>query len=177
MARKAKHAEVNLYYAKGQAKANNHEKEEKKKAKEREKRIKQNNKIRQQDNRNDFDLETETVIKMTNKNKIKKEKEEREKLEKQELKRKSRNKKIMLVVKIFLLIAIIAGGITFAMVSPIFNIKEIKVLNNNTVSTETIISLSKLKTDENIFRFITIEPIKQIKTNPYIQEVKIHRRN
>ncbi len=173
MARKAKHSEVNLYYANRQARENNYQKEERKKAKEREKRIKQNNKMKQQD---DFDIETETVIKMTNQNKIKKDKEKREKLEKQEKKRRIRNKKIMIVVKIFLMIAIIAGGITFALVSPIFNIKEIKVLNNSTISTDTIISLSKLKIDENIFKFLKMESIKEIKTNPYIQDVEIHRK-
>ena len=62
------------------------------------------------------------------------------------------------------------------MVSPIFNIKEIQVLNNEYVSAETIISLSELKTEENIFRFLGYKSIENIKTNSYIENAKIHRK-
>lgn len=144
-----------------------------KKAKEREKRIKQNKEKKE----NDFDLETETVIQMTNRNKIKKEKEKERKIKqnKEEIKRKNRIKKIKLILKIVVLLGIIIGGICFAMISPIFNIKDIQVYNNNQVSSETIISLSGIKTEENIFRFRSSEAIKKIKENAYIEEVKIHR--
>lgn len=175
MVKKAKKARKTSIksYNKGQA---TKEKEraniEKKKAKEREKRIKQSKKIQE----DDFDIETEEVIQMTNKNKIKKDIETRRKIEKQEKKKRSRNKKIKFVLKITLLLAIIVGGITFAMVSPIFDIKSIEVKNNNKVSTEKIISLSQLKQGENIFRFISSNVEKSIKENAYIENVKIHRK-
>ena len=206
MAKKAKHTDVNLYYLNGQAqkndkiqgskqKNNNTQKRkqktsnpksskprnnnqqnisniEKQKMKEREKRIKQN-KIKRKEG---FDEETETVIQMTNKNKIKKDEQQRKKIEQQEIKRRARNRKIKLVLKIFLLLAIIIGAGVFALVSPIFNIKEIKVVNNNVVTEETVKSLSEIKTDENIFRFISLDVIKKVKSNPYIEDVKIHRR-
>ena len=173
---KAKETEMNLYYLnKGQAKKPDiQDLVNKKKQKEREKRIKQNKIQREQEN--DFDFETEEVIRMTNKNKLRKEQEKKEQLNKQERKRKKRNKKIKLVLKIVLLVGIIAGGTAFALISPIFNIKDIKVLDNNQVSSDTIISLSELKTGENIFRFSSNKAIDKIKENPYVENVKIHRK-
>ena len=174
MAKKAKETDVNLFYInRGQVqKERNNDAIKKKKAKEREKRIKQINKS----NKDDFDIETETVIQMTNKNNMKKEAEKRKKITQQEKKRQKRNKRIKLVLKIFLLLAIIIGGITFAMISPMFNIKDIEVLNNEQVSAETIISLSELKKEENIFRFNKSKVIKKIKENAYVEGIQIHRK-
>lgn len=173
---KAKEADMNLYYMNnGQAKQEKiNDAMKRKKAKEREKRIKQN----KQKNENDdiFDLETETVIKMTNKNKIKKEEEKRKRLTREEQKRKKRNKRIKFILKIILLIGIIIGGIIFAMTSPMFNIKNIEVINNSQLSQETIISLSGLKTEENIFKYKTSNVTKSIKENPYIENVSVQRK-
>jgi cell division protein FtsQ len=173
MAKKAKEAEMNLYYMNnGQAQKDDIEaKMKRKKEKEREKRINQNKAIKEE-----FDVDTETVIQMTNKNKIKKDEEKKRKLTQQEKRRKKRNKKIKFFLKIFLLLAIIIGGISFAMVSPIFNITEIQVLDNEQVSSETVISLSGLKTEENIFKFNSSKIVNSIKENAYIENVKIHRK-
>ena len=173
---KSKESDMNLYYMKnGQAQKENIEDlVKKKKQKEREKRIKQNKMQREQNN--DFDFETEEVIKMTNKNKLKKEEERKKQLSKQERKRKKRNRRIKFVLKIILLIGVIAGGITFALTSPIFNIKDIQVLNNNQVSSDTIISLSELRTDQNIFKFSSNNVIEKIKENPYVESVEVHRK-
>ena len=169
MAKKTKQSEkVDLYYMNEQQNKNNNQK-----IKEREKRIKQQKKIKSEE---PFDIETEEVIQMTNRNKIKKEQQQRKKIEAQEIKRKARNKKIKFILKIFILLAIIIGGATFALVSPIFNIKEIQVLNNKNIPAETIISLSGLKIDQNIFRFRVSKSIENIKTNSYIESVKIHRK-
>lgn len=143
-----------------------------KKAKEREKRIKENKAKREQN----FDFDTETVIQMTNKNKRIKEEERKKKLTQEEKRRKKRNQKIKLILKIVLLLGIIAGGIAFAMISPIFNIKDIQVTNNEQVNSDTIISLSELKTEENIFRFSGMIIANKIKENAYIKDVKIHRK-
>lgn len=173
---KSKESDMNLYYMKnGQARKENIEDlVKKKKQKEREKRIKQNKIQREQDN--DFDFETEEVIKMTNKNKLRKEEERRKQLSKQQRKRKKRNRRIKLILKIILLIGVIVGGITFALTSPIFNIKDIQVLNNSQVSSDTIISLSELRTDQNIFKFSSNNVIEKIKENPYIENVEVHRK-
>lgn len=174
MAKKMKEADMNLYYmdygqAQNKSKRNN---AERKKAQERQKRIKQNKKMKE----DDFDLSTETVIQMTNKNKVKKEEEQRRRLTQQEKRRKKRNRRIKFFLKMMLLLGIIIGGIAFAMISPIFNMKEIQVVGNEQVSEETIISLSELKTEENIFRFSVFKVIGNLKENAYIEKVKIHRK-
>lgn len=173
---KSKQTNMNLYYMKN---GQDPKKEtiddimKRKKAKEREKRIRQR-KLEMQEN--DFDLDTETVIQMTNKNKIKKEEIKRKEINKKEQKRRKRNRKIKLFLKFIILVGIIAGGTAFALTSPIFNIKHIEVLNSSQVSTETIISLSNLKQDENIFKFTKSSVIKNIKENAYIENVKIKRK-
>lgn len=144
----------------------------KKKAKAREKRIKENKGRRKED----FDLDTETVIQMTNKNKRKIEEVRRKEIRKEEKKRKKRSKIIKRILKLVLLLGIVIGAVVFAMVSPIFNIKNIQVRNHEQVNSDTIISLSELKTEENIFRFNSNIVAKKIEENAYIKNVKIHRK-
>ena len=83
---------------------------------------------------------------------------------------------ILVILKIILILGFIIGGTAFTMISPIFNVKDIQVFNNNQVSAETIISLSGLKTEENIFRFSTSKVANNIKENAYIENVEIHRK-
>lgn len=148
--------------------------EEAKKKKEREKRIIEENRKREKNEK--FDNETEMVIEMTNKNKIKMEEQQRKIKNKEEIKRKKRNKIIKFFIKLILLIVCSGGGLAFALISPIFNIQDIKVLNNSIVSADTIISLSGLSKEQNIFKFLKISVNKKIKENPYIEDVKIHRK-
>ena len=176
MANKNKQGEINFFYMEEEQSQREtiDELMKKKKAKEREKRIKQQ--ANQKKNEDEFDLETETVIQMTNRNKIQKDEKEKIQAMKMEKKRKRRNKKIKKILKIIVLLLIIIGGTTFAMVSPIFNIKDIKVLNNEKIASDTIISLSGLTSSQNIFRFSNSQVENQIKENPYIETVKINRK-
>lgn len=128
------------------------------------------------DNNYKFDLDTETVIQMTNKNKIKKEEQKRRVLTKKERKRKRKIKRIKFFLKLILFVGLASGTIIFALTSPIFNIKYIKVINNNQVQADTIISLSELKTEDNIFKFYGKNVVNKIKENAYIENVKIHRK-
>ena len=169
-----KEQEVNLYYF-----DNGQEQDEtiddimkRKKVKEREKRIEERKK---QDYDDKFDFDTETVIGMTNKNKIKQEEQKKKEFIKQQRKRNRLIKRIKRIVKFTLLLGIIIGAIVFATCSPIFNITDIEVLNNNRVSSETVISLSGINTNENIFRFIATKVSNNIKQNAYIEDVKIRR--
>ena len=169
-----KEQEVNLYYF-----DNGQEQEEtiddimkRKKAKERERRIEERKK---QDYDDGFDFDTETVIGMTNKNKIKQEEQKKKEFIKQQRKRNRTIKRIKKIIKFTLLLGIIMGAIVFATCSPIFNITGIEVLNNNRVSSDTIISLSGIRTNENIFRFIATKASNSIKQNAYIEDVKIRR--
>ena len=143
-----------------------------KKAKEREKKIKQIKK-KQEGN---FDLETEKLIQMTNKNKRKQEEIRKRKIIEEEKRRQKRNRKIKIAVRIIVLIGILAGGVAFAMISPIFNIKTIQVTNQEQIASETIISLSEIKTGENIFRFRRSQVAEKIEENAYIKTAKIHRK-
>ena len=61
------------------------------------------------------------------------------------------------------------------MMSSIFNIKKIYVVNNNRISSEEIINLSPLKVGENMFKITNTTVENAIKTNPYIEQVKIKR--
>ena len=161
----------NSNITKGQAK--DRKKENDAKIKEREKRIKEKNKEKSND---EFEVETEKLIQMTNKNRIEKE-EKRKKQNTMKVKKKQkRAKKIKIILKIFLFVALIGGAIVFAITSPLFNIKEIKVLNNSQVSSDTIISLAELKLDENIFKFYKGEVTRKIKENAYIESVSIERK-
>ncbi len=169
-----KEQEVNLYYF-----DNGQEQEEtiddmmkRKKAKEREKRIEER---KRQNFDNQFDFDTETVIGMTNKNKIKQEEQKKKELAKKQRKRNRLIKRIKGILKLFLLLGVITGAIVFATCSPIFNITDIEVLNNNRVASDTIISLSEISTNENIFRFIATKASNSIKQNAYIEDVKIRR--
>ena len=175
MAKHSKNIGNDLYYMnKGQVSNNMlDEKEKKRKAKEREKRIKERKK---ENDNTKIDEDLETVINMTNRNRIKKE-EQRRKIENRKIqKKKKKYKKIKFFLKLFIIIGLIAGATVFAMTSPIFNIKDIKVLNNTLVSSETVISLSGLKQDENIFRFYNGTVAEKIEKNPYIKEAIIHRK-
>ena len=177
MAKKTEESYLNLYNLNdGQASTETIDdimkRKKAKEQKEREKRIKENNKKQQNEA---FDYDTEMVINMTNKNNQKKEKQIKRindiKQQKKEKKRKRSNR----ILKITLFLFVIVGIAVFAMVSPIFNIQEIQITDNNIVSSETIMSLSELKLGNNLFRFSKNDVKNKIKQNPYIDNVEIKR--
>lgn len=149
-------------------------KQEKKKAKEREKRIKQVNKEKLKEQET-FDFDTETVIGMTNKNHRNKKQEISKKIDRQERIKVRRKRKIKKIVKWTSIICLLAGGITFALVSPIFNIQEVEVEGNIIINADTIVSLSELAKDQNIFKFINKKVETKIKEIPYVEDVEVKR--
>ena len=150
------------------------QKEQKRKTKEREKRIKKQNS--QKNVENQFDYDNEMVIKMTNKNNQRQEEKTKQKMSKKQRQILKKKKKIKLMLKFTALLIIIIAGIIFALVSPIFNIKEIDVSNNEQIKKETIVSLSQLNLGQNIFKFNKNKVNKNIKTNAYIESVEIKRK-
>ena len=150
------------------------QKEQKRKTKEREKRIKKQNSQKKAENQ--FDYDNEMVIKMTNKNNQRQEEHTKQKMSKKQRQILKKKKRIKRMLKFTALLIIIIAGIIFALVSPIFNIKEINVSNNNQINTETIISLSQLNLGQNIFKFNKNKVNKNIKTNAYIESVEIKRK-
>ena len=123
-----------------------------------------------------FDFDTETVIGMTNKNNQAKRKEIQKQFDKQERIKQKRKRKIKRFLKWTSIICIISGGTAFALVSPIFNIKEINVTGNNIVSSETIVSISELSKEQNIFKFFNKKVVENVKTNPYVETAKVKRK-
>ena len=95
---------------------------------------------------------------------------------KENLKSSKRNRIIKGIIKwTILCVALIASFIYF-MMSPLFNLAEIQVSNNEKVSTDTIISLSNLTMGENIYK-TSINKIKtNIKQNAYIESVEVKRK-
>lgn len=150
------------------------QKEQKRKTKEREKRIKKQNSQKKVENQ--FDYDNEMVIKMTNKNNQKQEEKTKQKMSKKQRQILKKKKRIKLMLKFTALLMIIIAGIIFALVSPIFNIQEIEVSDNEQINTETIISLSQLNLGQNIFKFNKNKVNKNIKTNAYIESVEIKRK-
>ena len=150
------------------------QKEQKRKTKEREKRIKKQNSQKKAENQ--FDYDNEMVIKMTNKNNQRQEEKTKQKMSKKQRQILKKKKRIKLMLKFTALLIIIIAGIIFALVSPIFNLKEINVSNNNQINTETIVSLSQLNLGQNIFKFNKNKVNKNIKTNAYLESVEIKRK-
>ena len=90
--------------------------------------------------------------------------------------KQKRKRKIKRFLKWTSLICIIAGGTTFALVSPIFNIQEIEVIGNNIVTSETIESISEINKEQNIFKFFNKKVVENVKKNPYIETAKVKRK-
>ena len=94
---------------------------------------------------------------------------------KQEIAIKKR-KLILKIIRTIILIGILIGTLIYILLSPLFNIKDVTVTGNNKLSKEEIISLSEIRTEENIFKTSKNDIKNRIKTNPYVENVKIRRK-
>ena len=95
----------------------------------------------------------------------------------EEYERKEKIKKRNLYIAKYIMLGILLIGVILcAMFSPLFNIKDIIIEGNETISTEQIISLSKIQLGDNLFKINSAKLNKQIKENPYIDEIKITRK-
>lgn len=151
--------------------AKHEEKNIKQKQRQREKRIKEMKKNKE----TEFDFDTETVINMTNKNNKNFMKKNNAAISKNQRKIAKKKKRVKRIIKWTSLALIIIAGTIFAFASPLFNITQIEVINTNLLSKDKVISLSGIKKDQNIFRFLKSDVIKKIKEDPYVQDVKINR--
>ena len=122
----------------------------------------------------------EKIEKKSKKNKKKTKKIENKrktkKLTKEQERALQKRRIVLKIVKYITLILIIIGGIIYTMLSPIFNIHTINIQGNSKIPSETILSLSGLKLEENIFKFKTNEVKSKIKENAYIEEVEVERK-
>ena len=88
-----------------------------------------------------------------------------------------KKKKIMLIIKLFIILGFIVAGLAFLLKSSIFNISKINVkIQNNKVLTEADIkNLSKIEIGQNIYSINKKEIITNIKNNSYVESVKVKR--
>ena len=152
----------------------NLQQKERKKRIEREKRIKEINKNKRQE-QDSFDFDTETVIGMTNKNNSAKVQGKKQAMSRKQKKLQKRRKKIKRILKFFTILILIIGAGIFAVTSPIFNIKKVEVVNNKQLSTDTVISLSGLTLDKNIFKFFKQRVERAIEENAYVENATVTR--
>lgn len=92
---------------------------------------------------------------------------------KKKLRNKSKSNKIMLTT--ISLFSLIIAMMIMALVTPVFNIQEIRVKGNDKVTTANIINLSRLKIGQNIFKNSKEKIKTYICENPYIDDVEIKR--
>lgn len=85
-------------------------------------------------------------------------------------------KMIFKITRWTILILVLIGGFIYFLLSPIFNIKNIKITGNEKVSSETITSLCGISIDENLIKANKSEIIKNIKQNAYIENVEISKK-
>ena len=91
-------------------------------------------------------------------------------------KKKKTNEKTIKFIKNLILLVIFVGGIIAILLSPLFKIETIIIENNYNIEMATIIELSKINIDDNIFKINKSKTIREIKNNAYIDSVKIKRK-
>ncbi len=94
----------------------------------------------------------------------------------QERIKKQKRKIIRRLTAVALLIILLIGGFIYFLLSPVFNIKNIDVINNNNISSQVIVNMSGINVNQNMFKISKREAKKAILTNPYIEDVKIKRK-
>lgn len=90
-------------------------------------------------------------------------------------KKSQKNRKNTRIIKWIILILLLLTAIVLFMRSSVFNIRQIIVTNNSKISSEEIINLSTLTPGVNMFKTTNGIIRKNIKANPYIENVKVKR--
>ena len=92
--------------------------------------------------------------------------------------KKSIRKKIIIkkVTTCLFLTMLLIGGLTYFLLSPVFNIKTIEVINNQNISQEQIKNLSGIILNENMFKMSSKDVKNKLLQNPYIESVKVKRK-
>ena len=113
-----------------------------------------------------------TIKEPKKKKKIKKEKLYTE----EELEQIAKKRKLIASIfkKIFIF-AIVVTAIVLFMMSPLFSITDIEVQENDKITSQTIISLSGLQIDQNIFNISKKQISKAVCEDPYIEDISISR--
>ena len=95
---------------------------------------------------------------------------------KKKLTREEQKKRVIRKILLFLFfIVLLVVGIIYLMLSPMFNIKSIEVINNCYINSNEIIQTSGIQINQNTFKFSKKEVKDKILLNPYIEDIDIHR--
>lgn len=86
-----------------------------------------------------------------------------------------KKKKDLKFIKWIIIIILFILAVILFMMSSIFNIKQIVVVNNSKITSEEIINLSKLTPGINMFKTTNRSIKSGIKENAYVEDVKIKR--
>lgn len=87
----------------------------------------------------------------------------------------TKKKKNLKIIKWITIIILFIVAVVLFMMSSLFNIKQIVVINNSKISSDEIITLSELKPGINMFKITNKKIRDKIKSNAYIDNVKIKR--
>ncbi len=91
-----------------------------------------------------------------------------------QIKRINRRK---VAISIVILFIIALGGIIYYLTTPVFNVSDIQIIGGSKNSDDTYISLSKINIGStNIFAFTGNGVKKNIKENPYVEDVIVKRK-
>jgi len=92
--------------------------------------------------------------------------------------KKSIRKKIIIkkLTTCLFLVMLLIGGLTYFLLSPVFNIKTIEVINNQNIPQEQIKNASGIVLNENMFKMSAKEVKNKLLQNPYIESVKVKRK-
>lgn len=93
----------------------------------------------------------------------------------EEQKKNGKQKKKNFLGKVFAIIILIVATLIVTFITPIFNITKIEVTGNKNITEQTVISLSRIRKGENIFRNLKSNIVKNIKENTYIEDVQVKR--
>ena len=183
--KKKQYEEVNLLYL-----------NEKKADKKKKKNQKKKNKPEKDQSTQLFDFDNEIIIgmkklpeeekkskkkkkKSVNKSNIAKQKKEtspnKDPQKEETSKTHHKNKRVRTFVKCITIITLIVGIALFLLESPMLNILEIKVENNEKLSSEEIIALSEIKIGDNIFKTNRLSVERKLKQNSYIESISLNR--
>lgn len=134
--------------------------------------------------KNQIDLDNEIIIGLTTSNDDNKKKKKTKNKKKKNMKKnkgfnvktnKKQNKVKSIVVKWTFLMMLLAIAIILFLLSPLFNCKKILVEGNEILSSESIIANSQIQIGENIFKISSAKVKERIKSNAYVERVRIKR--
>ncbi len=91
-------------------------------------------------------------------------------------KKKKGKKKISKAFKITVVIILFLAIMVAIFLSDLFNVRKITVVNNIRVSAEEIIQKSTLTVGKNMFKTLTYKIKNGVKSNPYIENVKVRKK-